>query len=676
MNAFFSRAVSRCTLFIVALGVGNVSTAQETTQLTLLKNMSLESLASVEVTIASKTPQKVSSTPAAVYVITGNDIDRSGARTIPDLLRMVPGLHVAQLDGNKWAVTSRGYGTNGRFSNKLLVLVDGRSVYTPLFSGVYWELLDLMLENVDRIEVIRGPGAAVWGANAVNGVINIITKDASQVEKTLVTTSVGTEEDYRVNARQRFSSDIGNVYIFGQTRERDAGVFTDGSPATDSNDSYRAGFRADLKPRARHQIMLQSEIAAQNNSERVTLPNVVTLGDTFDDKIDTSTSHFLASWSYSPINGATNRLQLYYDHSERKQSYIAGEVITYDADFQQSYLQQGGHQFTWGAGYRHWDGTSNNSSIAQFETESLSADVYSLFLQDAITLSDDVSLTLGSKFEKHNYTSLESQPSARLMWHVNEHNSVWFSASKAVRLPSRIQYQNGQLDSQTIAPSPATGNLPGLVRLLSGGSYTSEKVYAYESGYRFFADDFSLDIATFYNVHKHDRSIEPLPPSVNNDPVPHLVLPASIGTNVSAKTYGVEVVVDWLVKDWWKIVTAYSYIDIKIDLENASTDVLSRSAESGSPQHQVSLRSSFDLSNRVTLDFWTRYVDDVPALAIEDYVELDARASWQQTRNFSISFTGRNLLDNSHQEYASSIFITTPTEVEREFFLQAQLKYL
>jgi iron complex outermembrane receptor protein len=634
-----------------------------------LTELSLEDLMDIEITSVAKKSQKLSEAAAAIFVITQEDIRRSGATSIPEALRMVPGLEVARIDANKWAITSRGF--NGRFANKLLVLIDGRTVYTPLYSGVYWDMKDTLLEDVDRIEVIRGPGAALWGANAVNGVINIMTKGAKDTQGALVVAGTGTEEQGFGSLRYgaKLGQDIfSRVYV--KYFDRDSGVFPSGEDGADEWDVLRAGFRMDWQGSGPDALTLQGDIYdGEAGVTVVTKSFDPYVPPTFDEDDDISGANLLGRWKHTVSDTSEIALQVYYDRTERNGAILDQIHDTFDLDLQQQFTLGKRHEIVWGLGYRFVSDNIENTFYGSWDPDSRDDDLYSGFVQDDITLiKDQLRLTLGSKFEHNDYTGSEIQPNGRLMWTPREGHSIWTAVSRAVRTPSRTE-EDGRLNTTVLPPGSLLPLFPGygVVSLFGDGDYESEELLAYELGYRVQpTDQFSVDIATFFNDYSNLRTLEPANPFLEVSPSPaHLVFPFTADNKMDGEAYGVEVAADWRASDWWRIQASYTYLQIQLELDRDSGDTLSESAEGESPHHQVSLRSSMDIVSDVALDLWVRYVDDLPSQDVDSYFTLAVRLGWKLDRNVELSVVGQNLLDNQHPEYKPEFIDTIPTEVER-----------
>jgi iron complex outermembrane receptor protein len=533
-----------------------------------LTQLSLEDLMDIEITSVAKKAQKLSEAPAAVFVITNDDLRRSGVTSIPEALRMVPGLQVARIDANKWAITPRGF--NGRFSNKLLVMMDGRSVYTPLFSGVYWDMKDTLLEDVDRIEVIRGPGAALWGANAVNGVINIITKRSEDTQGGLVVAGAGTEE--RGFGAVRYGGKLGQdnyCRVYAKYLNRDSGVFPSGEDGADEWDVLRAGFRMDWQGSGPDALTLQGDIYDGGAGVMaVTKSFDPHAPPTFDEDEGISGANLLGRWKHTVSDTSEIALQVYYDRTERNGIILDQIHDTFDLDLQQQFALGKRQEIVWGLGYRFVSDNIDNTFYGSWDPDSRDDDLYSGFVQDDITLiKDRLRLTLGSKFEHNDYTGSEIQPNGRLMWTLQEGHSIWAAVSRAVRTPSRTE-EDGRLNTTVLPPGSLLPLFPGygVVSLFGDGNYESEELLAYELGYRVLpTDQFSVDIAAFYNDYSNLRTLEPGNPSLEVSPSPtHLVFPFTADNKMDGETYGVEVAADWRASDWWRIHASYTYLQIQL----------------------------------------------------------------------------------------------------------------
>jgi iron complex outermembrane recepter protein len=627
-----------------------------------LTSLDFEELMDVEITTFGMKPQAVFRTAAAVFVITPEDIRRSGATSIPELLRMVPGIEVSRINAHKWAITARGF--NGSFATKLLVLMDGRSVYSPISSGVVWDEQDTLLEDVERIEVVRGPGGSLWGANAVNGVINIITKDSSKTQGALVTAGSGTEERGFVGARYGGAvSDNAHYRVYVKAFDRDEAVSPSGESGSDDWRKAQAGFRLDWQAATRDRITFQGDAYAGNAGEVLRVPQL-TRPFNVREITDASTSgaNFLTRWDRQLEEGASLSFQGYYDHVERDNGRIFYKLDTLDLDFHHNLKWGSNQEVTWGLNYRliHDDLTQN--FFFSFDPTTTVRNLVGGFMQDEISFLDrQLRLTLGTKLELNEATGFEYQPSARLLWAPNPTHSVWASVGRAVRVPDRIE------EDSTHHPLVIPGNPPRVLTITGNADLLSEEVYAFELGYRFKRGDaFSLDVATFYNIYDKLRTFEPGHPVLERDPSPsHLSIPLVIDNRMKGETYGVELAADWRVQDWWRLKGAYTYLGMSLDPDRTSKDTFSALADGEVPHNQVSLRSTMDLPGHVEVDLWGRYVDPLPTLKVGSYFTLDVRLAWRPRQDVELAIVGQNLLDSHTLQWSLDRDNRFVTEVER-----------
>jgi len=635
-------------------------------------SMSVEDLMNLQVTSVSKRTQKVADAAAAIFVITQEDIRRSGATSIPEALRLVPGLEVARIDQNKWAIASRGF--NGRFDNKLLVLIDGRSVYTPLFSGVYWNVEDVMLEDVDRIEVIRGPGATLWGANAVDGVINVITKKAKSTQSAVVTAGGGTEE--RAAGGVRYGGKVGdNTYYRAYTKYFDwaPSAFPSGMTAHDGWDALRGGFRADWTPAGANSLTLQGDVYRTRFNETLTTASLsAPYSNTFPNDGKYSGGNILGRWNHTS-EGSSMSLQMYYDNTTISDHSLFGDHQNIlDLDFQHAFHVGDSQQFVWGLGYRSIHDKNDASFTVSLQPNQVTLNQFSTFLQDEISLVDNrLQITLGSKFERNEFTGFEIEPNARLLWNLTPNQSIWTAVSRAVRTPALTE-EGLRLNSQVIPPgTPANPTpLPAVVAVFGSHQFNSEDLLAYELGYRVQATkNLSLDISTFYNNYSNLRTAEPGAPFVEGSPAPtDIVIPFVAGNKMSGGTYGVELFADWKVLPKWRLVGSYSFLQMDIHKNPDSQDPTPDLPNGSSPRHQWYLRSSIDLPKHFEQDTTLRFVDQLPSLNVPSYYSLDAHLGWKPVSRLELSIGGQNLLNNWHFEFMPDFVNTSPTVVKRSIF--------
>ena len=643
--------IGMASLFLIFIGgptFGDDSDPFSTTDLT---ELSLEELMSVEVTSVSKKKQKLSESAAAIFVITQEDLRRSGVTSIPEALRMVPGIQVSRGSKNQWNISARGF--NERFTNKLLVLIDGRTVYNPLFAGVTWETQDTILEDIERIEVIRGPGGALWGVNAVNGVINIITKQSQDTQGLLVS-GVGGKEEGIVSIRQGGSHGSDFHYrLFTKYFNRDTSFNTTG--AHDDTHMFRGGFRTDWDPATQDHVMVQGELYTGDGGQQSTVATTPTFPFGFttgNEDLEMSGGHVLTRWEHTWDSGSDMALQFFYDRYERTENTIKATIDTFDVDFQHRFGFLGNQELLWGLEYRYWVDDLKNTAGTSVFPDSETFDLLSGFLQDEITLiPDTLIVTIGTKLSHNDFTGFEYQPSGRFLWKPIDGHSIWGAVSRAVRVPSRLEDKS----LLTFAPNATT---PVPIRFLGNTKFKSEELLAFEIGYRLSTfERFTFDITGFYNQYDNvrgTRTISLFPPT------------GTLANNLSVDTIGVEIASDVQLQEWWRIRGAYTYINMTVD---GPINVALNTTGKGTPHHQGSIRSLMTLPYQVEFDSWIRVVDKLSAPNIASYVELDLRLGWKPFPNLDVSLVGQNLLDNHHPEAAPSLFLATqPTEVQRSVY--------
>jgi len=611
------------------------------------------------VSTVSRQKSTVGKSPAAVYVITNEMIRRSGARSIPEVLRMAPGVQVMKIDSNKWAISIRGFAE--RFSNKLLVQIDGRSVYTPLFAGVFWDVQDVLLEDVERIEVIRGPGATVWGANAVNGVINIITKSAKNTQGAFVEAGGGTERAFTSARAGGQVGDNGWYRAYGKWFERGSGGGQGTSPADDWR-SGRGGVRMDFDLDDEMTLTLQGDYYSGESGTQSTLAAPLPAGLqtlNFDEQV--SGGNVLARLGRTIDDDTNWSLQFYYDRTERELAQVgfSENRNTVDVDFQFRSSPIVDHSVIWGAGYRYnQDELTNGPFFVSVSPAERAYDLVSGFVQDEVTLIDDVlTFTAGSKFEHNDFTGFEFQPSVRLLWTPDERHSIWAAASRAVRTPSRVE-DDGRV---TLHPVPSGVAVPPVLYPVYTGSrgFQSEDLMAYEVGIRQqTTDDFAWDLAAFFHDYNDVRGATTLSPTFALPEGP--VLPLLVNNEGSTQAYGFELSSSWQVDSCWRLFGSYSFLRTLTDGTTDASD----------PRNQFYVQSSWDVTDRVEFDAIVRYGDALPgAASVGSYTVMDLRMSWEPTDGMEVFVVGRNLLDRDHPEFFTDRFTgTSATLVQQEVF--------
>ncbi|HUM93964.1 MAG TPA: TonB-dependent receptor [Candidatus Competibacter sp.] len=635
----------------------------ESRKLDALKQMSIDDLANLEISIVSGRPERFSDTAAAVFVITAEDIRRSGATTLPEVLRMVPGLAVGRINTSEWGISARGF--QSQAANKLLVLVDGRSVYNSLFSGVYWDSQDIVLQDVERIEVVRGPGATTWGANAVNGVINIITKRAEDTQGTYLGL-VASDAQRQVIMRQggRLGEE-GAYRVYAKLHRNEP---LPSAPGFDENlplwKGGRAGFRAD-KAVGKDSLMLEGEFFQERN-----------------DYFDPSGHYLLGRWEHRNESGSVGTLQAYYYRFDTDAALNHQIDDTVDVEYRWRFAPFDRHTLIAGAGYRWLRSDIDTRGSARIREPVRDDQLFSAFIQDDIRLVDGrVYLTLGTKLEHNDYTGFEIQPNARLRWSPDDGHTVWAAVSRAVRTPSRSEHDMTLDHAAGQVNLPGVGNIPLIVRLFGNRSMVSEELLAYEAGYRWqVSPRLSLDAAIFLNDYDQLRTFELTgQPNLNLFPAPSLLQPATASNKLHGRTHGMELAADFRLRDNWRLQGAYSYVSMNLKADADSTDQGGAQIEAeGSPKNQWTLRSEMNLRDDLELDLWLRYVDDIPTFAIASYLTVDARLGWKLGKRFALSLAGRNLLDSPRLEYkevAGFSALPRRAQVEREVYLMAEWRF-
>lgn len=620
-----------------------------------LKDLTLAQLGNVEVTTASKEPEHVWKTTAAIYVLTEDNIRRSGATTIPDALRLVPGVEVAQINSNQWSIGIRGFGS--RLTRDVLVLIDGRTVYTTLLAGTYWEVQNLMLADVERIEVIRGPGGTIWGPNAVNGVINIITKNSKDTHGKYVSVGGGDVDEGMINARYGAGNGTGLDYrIYGMAFDRGP-EFHPGGIDYDRWRSVQGGFRMDLANGERNRYTVQGDIYDEGAGESVT---ATTYAFPYQQVIDgtarLSGGNILARWQQTQGQGKDFQLQAYYDRTNRHELNFADLRDTFDVDFLDRFPLPGNQEISWGLGARFSHGTNPTVlSGLYFLPGSRTDKLFTGFFQDDIGLFDNrVSISLGTKLVKTNYTGVQLEPSARLLWAPAKMETIWAAYTHALRTPSdaeRAFYLLGFTGSRI-------NGLPFFARFNPNPNFHSEELNGYELGYRhLFLENVYVDIDAFYN-HYGDLFSEDLvgAPFLENSPAPpHYLLPAQFGNGLVSTTRGLEIAPEWKPVPFWRLRASYSFLQMELRKGTNSLDVgTAAPTEGSSPRHEATLTSALDIKKAFSVDLTFRYVSRLPAQEIRAYTTADAQFTWRPGEHLSFSVVGQNLFQPYHYESASN----------------------
>ncbi len=616
-----------------------------------LSSANLEDLMNLKVTSVSKREQQLAQTAAAVFVITAEDIRRSGAANLPDVLRMAPGVDVQQIDANAWAISIRGF--NQRYADKVLVLIDGRSVYTPTFSGVYWDQIDMPLENIERIEIIRGPGSTVWGANAVNGVINILTKNSKASKGGLLQAGAGTEMGQAV---AQYGGEIGGS---GDYRVFAKGMYTGNSPQIDGSPNYdhwgreQAGFRSDWDLSPRDSLIVEGSVFS-NDGRRTQFEQLfspVAVG-VYGAAIDSSGEDILTRWDHQTRGGAETSVQASYT-AYRHDDLGGPEVArTFDLDFQEHLTAGSGHDIVWGLGTRVSDsGLAPGYWIRMnppFQIDTL----FSAFLQDEIRLSDSLWLTLGTKLERNSFTGFEWEPGARLVWNPRgTRRAVWLAASKAIRQPSRLD----AAVAFGTPPLPAGNSLLAAYQFSGNPRLKAETMFDYEAGYRSeVTRSLSLDIATFLSFYRNLESVDPGPATIIPGPSVTVIQTVQYQNHARALDYGGEISLDWKMSRRWRIQPGYSYLHATIWTAPGTGASPAASVTAMFPQNMLQVRSQVNFTRRLEFDQSLYYNMRLPGSSIPGDPRVDLRLARRFGESTEVSLVGQNLQRARSLEYGTT----------------------
>lgn len=623
---------------LLALLSSSISAQTQIASADDLSRLSIEQLSRIKVTSVAKTEQSLHEAAGAVFVITGDAIRRSGANSIPEILRLAPNLHVARLDTNTYAVTARGFNQSSGTANKLLVLVDGRAIYSPLFSGTFWDAHQTFLPDIERIEVVSGPGGTLWGANAVNGVINIITRDSARTQNSMVVARAGTL-DRRLAIRHGDSfGEHGSYRVYGLGLTQGSLERANGTSTDDSWNLVQGGFRADWA-RAADTVIVQGDLYRGTGIGR---PAALSSGSI-------SGGNVSATWNRKFAGGAHLHTQTYFDNARRVLvSGIDARVDQYSLEAQYDFSPRSRHAFVTGAGYRITDDRfERGPGTAFLDPAGRTLRFANVFAQDAISLSDQLKLTAGIKLEHNTYTGLELMPDARLAWAISDRTMLWTSVGRAVRTPSRF-------DRDLLNP--------GVFDADSG--FQSEDLVAYEAGYRgLLSPTLSLSVSAFHNVYDDLRTVEGSGPAV---------FPLVVRNNMRGTTQGVEIWSDLAVSERWRISAGFSALQKDLRLVEGNRDVFGVAFAGNDPRYQARLHSSIDLPRGIALDLWLRNVGALRNPAVASYLEADLRIAWEATDTLELSIDGQNLLHERHLEFVNPSI--PASEIPRSVTLTAHWK--
>lgn len=606
----------------------------------------LEELLNTKVTTVSKVEERAFDAAAAIHVITKEDIKRSGLTSIPEILRLAPGVQVSQAGSSQWAISVRGF--NSQYSNKLLVLIDGRSVYTTISSGVYWDIQDTLIEDIKQIEIIRGPGATLWGANAVNGVINIITEEAVNTQGGYTNAIIGNNEKV---ASARYGGELtknSKYRVYGKFRKNNNAEDLNGNNANDEWDMWRAGFRIDANKSANDLFTIQGDAYTGNENHNVVLPTLTSPFTTIQpEDEEVQGGNLLARWNKTFSDGSNATIQSYIDYVSRNLFYYKQQKFVSDLDIQYNLRKLGRNNITLGVGYRLVTDDIERNQYLSYMPSQRSDNLYSAFIQDKISIIEDkLALTIGSKFEHNNYTGFEHQPSARIAYTPTINHTLWASVAKAVRVPNR------NMDNIDFR---AAGTGGGYLKLIGNTDVKSEELIAYEAGYRAKPHkNFSFDIVGFYNSYDKLAS---------NDFLNALTITA--GNQNSGKTMGYEVSAKWNATQ--NLIFAANYTNINMDIDSVNTTFVTSSVKT--PQNQFGISSHIKLPKNVQFNNYLYYNHKIQNGEIPSYYRWDSNVKWKANENFEITLAGQNLTDSQHQEFTAFTY-SNQANIGRSVYLK------
>ena len=636
-----------------------------------LAGLDIDELARIEITSVSRKAEPLANATAAVSVLTREDIRRSGAATLPDVLRMIPGLQVARVGSRDWAVSARGF--NQQSANKLLLLVDGRSVYSPIFAGVFWDALAFPMDEIERIEVIRGPGATMWGANAVNGVVNVVTRPAGESSGGRVLVGAGTQ--LRAIGGARYGARVGSVdfRVNGGGRVRDPSLLADGEDAFDDWRFGQIGFRLDGSPSPRSSWTVQGDAHRGAGDHRLLLPtSVPPHTEVVVDELRIDGINLLGRWTQQTSARSEVTVQAYYDRARREQTPLFGTMTVnqIDVDAQHRFALGERHEVIWGGGYRRMSDDVTGARGIGFEPASRTSDLWTVFVQGNLALVPDrLSVTVGTKFEHSEFSGGDLQPNVRLLWQPSAVHSAWAAVSRAMRTPSRI-------DADAVADAALTGS-PVQARLVGSDDYGAEELIAYEAGYRLEpAVSLSFDAAMFYNAYDDLRTIAPggpLPPE-GDDPRP--IVPFDVNNDAYGRSYGIELAGTWRASRHARLRASYSRLEVRTAIvAGAPANSTPEVVEGSDPEHTVTAWLAVDLPASLELDLLGRHVGELRTRDIPAYTTADVRLGWRATSRFELSLVVHDLLEDRHAEFPTIAFILDDRQIGRRGFARAVWRF-
>ncbi|HEX5423176.1 MAG TPA: TonB-dependent receptor [Candidatus Acidoferrales bacterium] len=657
---------------MATVGILAVQAAAQDHQVDLTKE-SMQDLLNIEITSVSKREQRLSQTASAVFVLTQQDIQRSGATNIPDLLRMVPGLDVAQVNANTWAITARGF--NSRFSNELLVLLDGRSLYTPTFDGVFWDVLDVPLEDIDRIEVIRGPGASAWATSAVNGVINIITKKASETPQRFVEALAGNVD--QGFATLQYGGSVGKRTSFRAFAKYLNVNHLPSSAGPDGGDGWRdsrMGFRTDTNISPTDTLTFEGDLyRSREGNPSLDITSVGSPAVQTQYEVNLGGGFLQAVWNHTYSERAGISVQASYDEYERND--LLGETRgTSDLTLQHHFGWGDRQDLVWGVEYRYSQSSTVGSLFVALEPADLRTSLFSGFAQDEIAIIPNrLHLTVGTKLERDNYTGFDALPTARLAWTSSTRQTLWAAVTKADRAPASVdEFLRASLGGFAGPSGPTELVLTG------NPNVRTEAMVGYEAGYRrSVTEQMSLDFSAYYNRYTRQETTEPGPPFFEATPSqPHVVIPLMFENLMNGETHGFEAALNWQPTPRWTLSSGYAFEQIHMHLSPASQDTDSvGEAEGSTPANSAELRSHVDVAKKVTWDTSAYFVGRLTDPAIASYTRLDTGLTLRWNKKLSLRVVGENLLKSHHKEFVEPTGSAATTLIKRSAYGEWEWKF-
>ncbi|MGB4498173.1 MAG: TonB-dependent receptor [Methylococcaceae bacterium] len=636
-----------------------------------LLNMSLEELMEMNVSIATKSEKSLSTTAAPVFVISADDIRRSGAANIPEALRMAPGVQVTQLNPHDWNVSIRGL--NDQAANRILVLVDGRSVYSSLTSGTFWRDLQAMpMESIERIEIIRGAGGTVWGVNAMNGVINIITRSALNTKGGQLTAGGGSNQqgfgrfDYTTKINDEASvRGYGNYFNVANAKG-------DNHFQGQAGEGWMSGARFDWDNKNGDKVMADLSWNENDDEESGKLTTLKPPYTKFINSVpyNHQGGHFLTRWEHHLNDKNYWAIRASYTHGNRKDFQIQTKTNIFDFDFTHYFSLGESNNITWGGGYRRMNDEVANSLLLKLLPSDSHQDLYNAFVQDEIALDDEKRwvFTLGSRFDYYSMTRFEVEPSGSLSWHINDKHTLWTSISHTVRTPSRAQGNN----MNTLIFYQMQGNLPIMLQGTGDKGIDAENSTTYQIGWRgAFSNNLTADATAFYADYSDIISTQAAGSLLINNSlgIPAVIVPWLADNMLYAQSVGAELSLNWQTTDWWRNYLSYSFFNLDSQTYKGRTPIFYDGSkhEKSAPQHQISLRTNFNVTKEIDFDVWWRYTDSVVAnkRPINDYFNTDVRVAWRPIKDLEFSVVGQNLIQTQHIEFQGDFLMPQPTYVSR-----------